>query len=90
MRVGEIVFLVFLLALVGFIIVGGIICAVVNEIRLKRYDNFYKTTDLGKELLALLEIMAFVRKDIELDTKILKTTAEQIDEIESYYPNEAY
>lgn len=90
MGVGEIIFYVFLFALVGFVIVSGVVCAVVNEVRLKRYDNFYKTTDLGKELLTLLETMTSIRKDIESDNETLKVTAEQIDEIESYYPNEAY
>lgn len=90
MGVGEIIFHVFLFALVGFVIVGGVVCAVINEVRLKKYDNFYKTTDLGKELLTLLETMASIRKDIESDNETLKVTAEQIDEIESYYPNEAY
>lgn len=90
MGVGEIIFLIFLLVLVGFIIVGGIVCVVGFEIRVKRYEKFYKTTELGQDLLALLKIIEFTEEDIESYNEILKTTAGQIDEIESYYPNETY
>lgn len=90
MEAGEIIFLIFVLALVGFIIVGGIVCAVGFEVRVKRYEKFYKTTELGQDLLALLKIIEFTEEDIESYNKILKTTAEQIDEINSYYPNEIY
>lgn len=90
MGIGEIIFFIFLIVLVGFIIVGGIICAVEWEIRSKRYEKFYKTTELGQDLLALLKIIEFTEEDIESYNEILETTAEQIDEIESYYPNETY
>lgn len=90
MGVGEIIFLIFLLALVGFIIVGGIVCVVGFEILVKRYEKFYLTTDLGRELHKLLHTIDKLDNDIDWCNRKLKSTRDRLDEIHRYYPKNEY
>ena len=56
----------------------------------KRYERFYLTTDLGKELHKLLYNRDKLDTDIDWCKRRLKSTRDKLDEIHRYYPKNEY